>query len=252
MHTECPHCHTVFRVSEQQLAQAEGQVRCGHCLAIFTADNPYSNHQETRLQAEIADSKTSIPDEISSLDPATDIEILPDVIPPGLRAESRSPKNHSGFFGSLLLSLSIIAMIVIGVAQYAFYNRITLVQHNELRPWLGLLCKYAQCDLPDPRNTKLIELSSKNIFSHPNIPQALMVSATIVNLASFEQKYPLLELRFENIRGETIAARRFLPEEYLGIPENQITQMEPNNPISFNIEIIDPGKDMVSYEFNFL
>ena len=79
-----------------------------------------------------------------------------------------------------------------------------------------------------------------------------IVNATIVNQASYEQDYPLIELRFENIRGEVIAARRFLPREYLGIPEQQISKMEPNDPVSINIEILDPGNDMISYEFNFL
>lgn len=32
---ECPRCHTRFRVREDQLAVAGGQVRCGVCLALF-------------------------------------------------------------------------------------------------------------------------------------------------------------------------------------------------------------------------
>ena len=79
-----------------------------------------------------------------------------------------------------------------------------------------------------------------------------MVSGTIVNQAEFEQDFPLVELRFENIRGQSIAGRRFKPEEYLGIPKDQLKKMQPGNPVSFNIELIDPGKDVVSYEFNFL
>ena len=33
--TECPNCHTRFRVSESQLHIAHGRVRCGACLAVF-------------------------------------------------------------------------------------------------------------------------------------------------------------------------------------------------------------------------
>jgi len=33
--TECPSCHTRFRVAEAQLGRAGGKVRCGACLAVF-------------------------------------------------------------------------------------------------------------------------------------------------------------------------------------------------------------------------
>ena len=37
--TRCPGCATVFRVSAAQLALREGQVRCGHCRAVFDAND---------------------------------------------------------------------------------------------------------------------------------------------------------------------------------------------------------------------
>lgn len=35
--TQCPHCGTTFRVSEHHLNAAQGSVRCGACLKIFSA-----------------------------------------------------------------------------------------------------------------------------------------------------------------------------------------------------------------------
>lgn len=35
--TRCPFCDTSFRVTEEQLAAASGSVRCGACLAVFSA-----------------------------------------------------------------------------------------------------------------------------------------------------------------------------------------------------------------------
>jgi len=37
MHTTCPECSSVFRVSAEQLNAAHGQVRCGYCQTIFDA-----------------------------------------------------------------------------------------------------------------------------------------------------------------------------------------------------------------------
>lgn len=35
--TQCPHCHTSFRVNQHQLTAAQGAVRCGACLHVFNA-----------------------------------------------------------------------------------------------------------------------------------------------------------------------------------------------------------------------
>lgn len=252
MQTECPHCHTIFRVDQEMLDQANGQLRCGFCMAIFSTTAHHEHHDIELDTGEKPDSDVNLADIDPVLIDTADKPILADVIPPELRAETRSPKTHYGFLATSLWSLGIVLAILIGLLQYAYYDRLKLIQYNQLRPWLVLMCEYVKCDLPEPRDTRRIELSSKNIFTHPNTAQALMISATIVNQAEFEQVFPELELRFEDIRGKIIAGRRFKPDEYLGIPDEQISKMEPGNPVSFTIEIIDPGTDIVSYEFNFL
>ena len=35
MHTQCPHCQTIFNVSAEQLRLAHGMVRCGQCMETF-------------------------------------------------------------------------------------------------------------------------------------------------------------------------------------------------------------------------
>jgi len=37
LQTQCPHCQTRFRVTEEQLEVAKGRVRCGSCMKIFDA-----------------------------------------------------------------------------------------------------------------------------------------------------------------------------------------------------------------------
>lgn len=280
MKTECPHCHTLFRVNDQQLQHSGGQVRCGHCLAVFTAELPKQmsfddlldiDDAETDLvsieepggrDAEVSASVVDAETEISVLTPETDVQpddtekefghALPDVIPPALRAETRNGKKRFGFMGGMFWFLAICLMIAIGLAQYAWYDRMHLLQYSQARPWYELACRYLQCQLPEPRDPALIELSRKNIYTHPNDKLGLMVSGTMVNQAEFAQDFPLLELRFENIRGEAIAVRRFAPDEYLDLPKDQIVKMQPGEPVAFTLEIIDPGPDVVSYEFTFL
>lgn len=39
--TQCPHCTSLFQVTDQQLEMANGTVRCGNCLGIFQAEDHF-------------------------------------------------------------------------------------------------------------------------------------------------------------------------------------------------------------------
>lgn len=270
LQTQCPHCHSVFRLDVDALAQADGQVRCGHCLAVFyaevseaEADDSITNSSaedsitfETAFETagKTADDTFASPgqmhyDTAQATDEDDDYAVA-DVMPAELRGQA--PRSGRGFFGKLFISLAVLLCLAAVALQYSWYNRADLVKINELRPWLEKACELAQCNLPPARDPSQFLLSSKNIFTHPNEKNALMVSATIINQADFAQAYPLIELRFANVRGQTIAARRFSAEEYLGIDAQHISQIPAHTPISFNLEIVDPGEEMISYEFEFL
>lgn len=280
LQTQCPHCHSVFRLSADAFAQADGQVRCGHCLAVFYAEVSEAEPDDYRLDGDSFDNNifddSSFDDDSSGIDSiryenahdrlseknqtlddalqainADDDYAVADVVPAELRAQS-AHKTGSGFFGKLFVSLAVLICLAAGALQYAWYNRAELVKINELRPWLEKACELAHCTLPQARDPSQFLLSSKNIFTHPNEKNALMVSATIINQADFAQAYPLIELRFANVRGQTIAARRFSVEEYLGVEAQHLKQIPAHTPVSFNLEIVDPGEDMISYEFEFL
>lgn len=47
--TRCPQCRTTFRVTPQQLALREGQVRCGHCRNVFNAFSALVNFKGERV-----------------------------------------------------------------------------------------------------------------------------------------------------------------------------------------------------------
>ncbi len=60
--TRCPQCNTAFRVTLNQLAVADGQVRCGSCLAVFRAADHNAKEQNkttTSPKASPAQEKTS-------------------------------------------------------------------------------------------------------------------------------------------------------------------------------------------------
>jgi predicted Zn finger-like uncharacterized protein len=73
--THCPVCQTQFFVSEEQLSQHRGQVRCGHCLSVFDAivHSVPSLEREGNGEASLAESAINIPKAGATLISKTDI-----------------------------------------------------------------------------------------------------------------------------------------------------------------------------------
>lgn len=153
---------------------------------------------------------------------------------------------------SVLALLSLLFLALLG-GQYLYKNRYELGQIPSMRPILEQLCQVTGCDLPPQVALSKLELLNHGIYSHPNVKDALMIKAVIVNHAAFEQPLPIIELSLSNIRGEKIALRRFGPAEYLSETDTQETGlMAPDRQINISLQVKDPGKDALAFEFEFL
>lgn len=145
-----------------------------------------------------------------------------------------------------------IALIALLLGQYAYFNRHDLVQYPELRPWLSQLCAVASCDTPLRRDVSRITLANRIVESHPRVPNALLIDATLVNDADFPQPYPLLEIRFSDLNNHLVAGRRFRPGEYLAAGTSLQSGLPPHQAVHITLEISDPGKEAVGFQFEML
>lgn len=161
----------------------------------------------------------------------------PDAVPPRLAS------RLGWAFGSLV-------MIAILVGQLVWFNRDTVALDPRWRPWLQQMCDTAGCKLPPLRDPHAIEMVDRNVQSHPHYQGALLITATLVNQATFAQPYPQVELAMTNLDQKRVASRRFLPAEYLdnGLPRGLIP---PGASVRLKLEIADPGQEAVGFEFAF-
>jgi predicted Zn finger-like uncharacterized protein len=80
--TRCPGCGTVFRITAAQLALREGQVRCGHCRAVFDANDHLVSLDEPPRDG------IDVPDELAmgrptiTLRSAESLQPAPAAVPP--------------------------------------------------------------------------------------------------------------------------------------------------------------------------
>jgi len=219
-------------------------------------ENDTSDNSETE---NIDFSKTSATDELRKdafdfFDEKSN-ESLPHVVPEKFK-ESHDP-DSSGLVSSLLWGVGTLMLTATLLIEYAWFNRDQLNQVPQLRAWSEKICQQIECKDISMRDPAKIELISRNVYSHPNEKGALMVNVTMKNHAEFAQPFPVMQIYFSDVRGSSVAARRFLPDEYL--PKELLSDssdspllLEPDTHMTFTMEIQDPGKQAMTYEFDFL
>ena len=57
--TQCPHCKSQFRVTQGQLKIANRQVRCGHCLNVFSATDNEEKPSRSTTRSHLKKSHTA-------------------------------------------------------------------------------------------------------------------------------------------------------------------------------------------------
>lgn len=181
-------------------------------------------------------------------------EALPPAVPRIIKDELAGPSVAGRHDLLRTLSLGVLSLLLIALlaGQAVYHERHRLAAYPEIAPVLHWMCDRLDCTLPPPRDPEAFRLSSRNIYSHPNVSGALMVQATLTNQASFPQPHPLVELSFRDLQGELLAVRRFTPEEYLQHEPVTDAPVEPGAPVQLHLEIEDPGPSAVAYEFRFL
>ncbi|OGT22156.1 MAG: hypothetical protein A2V90_08195 [Gammaproteobacteria bacterium RBG_16_57_12] len=372
MYTRCPECNTLFNITAKQLAVAQGIVRCGQCLHVFSAleylfdhassrsqdsgaetpaaehapDTPksqdvaetyvstHTNDQAPGSPLSVADTEATEDHDVLTEEPSpeasadyvaiplytsdnrpqpptaradfsqflaepgeeiTDRDYLGDNIPAqtekktaaalpsadeaaatdtGVTApamataakdkeinakeiiieeitrRSKKRKNR-GMTSTLTWSAVIFALLLLLAGQYAYFLRADLARYPELRPWIEKLCTIAQCDIPLQRDLAAIKITDRDVRVHPEIPGALLVNAILVNEAEFAQPFPTVEITLSSMEQARISSRRFKPNEYLDKKIDIAKGMPPHQAILMKLELTDPGKDVVNFEFEF-
>ncbi len=269
MYTQCPECHTVFRVKAEQLEIAHGKVRCSHCNTVFNAletlkqdnrDNQNKQYKHSQAKQETQTSQDTITKPQTHTQATKDSEdndrtryanYWDDEESPFLLEDELDSQLKTARFGTqqwlyLLASLLLIASFSF---QSMYYLRLKLAETQQWRPWVEKVCQIAQCQLPKQRNLKAIVVNHLDIRPHPIVKNALLINLSLVNRASFPQDYPLLQLSLTHSNGKVFAQRRFTPAEYLKTTETKV--MKSHHPIHIVLELGDPGQEATGFQVDF-
>ena len=238
MYTQCNHCNAIFRVTMKELTAAQGLLRCGECDNVFDAVKSLSQTlPEERRFAKLGT--------VAAVDLIEPVSITPLKPPKAAKTTTLRHWNHRYVLWSGVAVLTILLL-----AQLVYSGRHWLAQQPATAEFIKQLCVAIGCDIDTPRDIRKINLLSRNIYSHPNTPNVLTISASIQNDANFKQIYPLIEISFLDKNNKVLALRRFPPEEYKQPFTGEL--MPIGTPDELLLNITDPGEVAVSFQFRFM
>lgn len=158
-------------------------------------------------------------------------------------------RKPAGSIGWSLLSLLTLLLLM---AQFLWFERVSLRPQPVLAPFYTQLCQKVPCNMPLLTDISSISTQQLIVQQHPKYQGALNVIVLLENLADFEQPYPIIELSFSDRKGQLISQRRFQPKDYLNGSVTDPLKMPVNHSVQIHLEILDPGRRAVSYQAELL
>jgi predicted Zn finger-like uncharacterized protein len=263
MYTQCPECLTAFKLRAAELAGARGTVFCPHCHALFDAlqrlidELPPEPFEQlpTRVPAATPPelelpvfrphvaAQAEEPPVLAARD-ATRAFVPAPTFAHARRRPPRPARNGRWWAASFVLAIALLL-------QVGWAERTHWLDDARVRPWADRACAKLGCRLPLRRDLAALVLVSRDIRRHPSVADALVVSASLRNTATFAQAYPVIAITLSDLDENRIAMRRFNPREYLGDPAEIETGLAAGATTNITLEIVDPGRNAVAFEFNF-
>lgn len=213
-------------------------------------DSPSQNEYEANFypQHDFHEDEYEIEDESATLYPHSRTEFLEAIEPEPLEltVPDRGPFWQSNTFWLFMSFLAALTLIY----QILLYNFDSFSRKPDLRPYYQQACSIFGCELPAMEDLSKIKVQNMVVVNHPNTPDMLLVDATLVNQASFEQAFPTLQLTFTNISNEIVSKMLFPADAYVGGELSGSQTMPTRHPIHITLEIADPGADAVNYQIS--
>lgn len=255
MYTQCLECLTIYRIPVDALTRAHGRARCGVCRAEFDVLATLVDHLPGepvgRLERHqpgplpILDVPAMRPkDGQHDLFAPEDDE---DVAPAPTFVHAPAPKPR----GSRVLRYANLLLFVGLLSQAVYASRGWWMTEPRIRPWLDAVCLRLDCRLPPRADLGQIALVSRDVRPHPSQRGALIISATMLNRAAFTQPYPLVEITLSDLDEKLVAMRRVAPQDYLVDARALARGLAPNATATIDLEVQDPGRNAVAFEFKF-
>lgn len=185
--TCCPSCRTTFRVTPDELTQAQAWLRCGQCDRVFDSTGLVVNWTEPQS-----------PEVVFQAEPTQEH-------PPTL-AHAQTPGSQGvSLWVAALLLLCILAALLLMTQRQALLTR-----WPQLWPVWSQVCAVARCEVPSRVRVQDVVIDSSSF-----VPQTdgYVLTAILRNEGAWPVRTPALELTLINEQDQAVLRRVFTSEQ---------------------------------------
>jgi predicted Zn finger-like uncharacterized protein len=258
-YTRCPGCHTVFRVTPQQLAMRDGQVRCGHCKTVFDGvaeqislapqtrprerDDGYDEAalgpptvtlrnahalQDARPERGDAGAQEKAPPE----------EEISEIAYEERFAWARPSKRRRS--SNALLGVSIPVLVIALFAQLLIHYRDAVAARwPATKPALTRACDIAGCAIKPLRDLTMqyLSIESSDLQADPAHRGLLVLTANVRSHADWPLAFPHLEFTLTDTSNAAVVRRVMAPSDYAGGASDLTRGIAPNGEVAIKLFI---------------
>lgn len=218
---------TVVPAEDQLLAKTLLMDRADQTETVVEPVNPESQPEhETDAQPQAVLPPTDLAESApatSESDPSQEnqAELAEEPDEPGFVLAAERAKRWSRIT-TVLMSLALILLLPLTLAQMAYTGRNYLVQwYPESKPYLLQACQYLQCQLRLPAQIDYVNIDSHELQAQLPEKNIYSLNLQLQNQSPFAQAWPHVELILHDKREKPVLRKVFTPADYLTPQEMQ-------------------------------
>lgn len=147
------------------------------------------------------------------------------------------------------LSATAALLLLVLALQIVLAKRDRLAENPAWRPLLSRLCVLASCRLSAWRQPEAFVPVSQSVAADREQSGVLRVALSFRNDAEWPQPWPQIEVRLNDVNGETLGLRRFNPDEYLN--SGHSSDIKPGQTVSVQIALQETSGKAADFAFEF-
>jgi predicted Zn finger-like uncharacterized protein len=270
--TRCPDCHTTFRITNEALHKADGQVRCGRCSNVFNAyadlherpDAPDAEPQARPPPAQVtlAPAAAAAPSVEPRQDAGADQGIGPDEVEAVLEETDRRARTLSAWDldlvdevrepRTLLWPVGTALAVLVLAAQLLHHFSTELATLASVGPIIQRAYAMLGMTITPHWNVAQYELVDWVAAAEPDLSGQgnLVITARIHNRGPQAQPYPHVQLQLLDRWEAAVGRRVFAPAEYLVAAIDANAMMQPGVTAEAQLIVVDPGPDAYGFELD--
>lgn len=261
--TNCPNCQTQFIVTDEQLSQYNGKVRCGQCLNVFDATKELVNLETASGDENIEFYSAAIEDsevqEYKSITNEIQANEAQEIVNRAFLQDSQAsyfnknekPSAVTKALPAWLLGLFAFVLVIAAILQSIYFSRTEIaLYYPNIKPYLALACEKIACSVDLPKKIEFIIIDDSDMQEDADYAGLIHLSSTLINQAGFSQAYPNIELTLTDIEDKPKLRRIFKPLEYLPEHTDVNAGLAAGGEVKVKLAITATGEAVAGYRIS--